>query len=154
MRRVSYESSLSSSSVRPKLFQLGIADGADGASVRTVPETFTSWFNRVVFMGNKGGKTEKGGGKGAKDKPADKPKEKSATGGSEYLFKILLIGDSGVGKSAFPCVLCAVYCLLCCASLCHHGWRCRVRRDSSLCPLRPLVLTVPTPPVHDIEGQQ
>lgn len=59
-------------------------------------------------MGNKGGKGEKGdkGGKGDKGKAESKGEKKAsapAAGGSEYLFKLLLIGDSGVGKSmAFP----------------------------------------------------
>lgn len=54
-------------------------------------------------MGNKGGK----GAKEGKDKAdkADKGSDKAApaaASGSEYLFKLLLIGDSGVGKSALP----------------------------------------------------
>jgi len=56
-------------------------------------------------MGNKGGKVEKAGGKGGKgDKPAvtgaGGKGEKPAANGGEYLFKLLLIGDSGVGKSS------------------------------------------------------
>jgi Ras-related protein Rab-1A len=66
---------------------------------------------RISIMGNKGAKTDKGGGggggggKAAKDKPSgggggSTAKASGGGAGGEYLFKLLLIGDSGVGKSS------------------------------------------------------
>lgn len=90
-------------------------------------------------MGNKGAKPEKGTAK-----PAGKPAGSGGGAkGGEYLFKLLLIGDSGVGKSAlslrllssftpyfpslrFPPLACGMYCILLC--------RCASRAKASSVP--------------------